>query len=105
MPERYARHYYDLYCLGHSSNKKKALDNLELLYKVVDFKRKFYPRGWAKYEDAKAGTLKLVPPLYRFEELQKDYQNMTEMFFDEYPDFQLLMEYIKELETEINSLG
>ena len=72
--------------------------------KVVDFKIKFYPRGWAHYEDAKPGTLKLVPPDYRMDELKKDYLNMQQMFFAEVPEFGELMEYIREIENEINSL-
>ena len=65
---------------------------------------KFYPRKWAKYDEAIPGTIKLVPPNNRFDELREDYKNMAEMIFDEYPDFDALMEYIQVLEDEINSL-
>ena len=104
MPARYARHYYDVYCIGHSDYKNAAYRQLDLLKKVVDFKMKFYPRGWAHYEDANPGTLKLVPPDYRMDELKKDYLNMQQMFFAEVPEFGELMEYIREIENEINSL-
>lgn len=43
---------------------KEANVQLGLLKKVVDFKMKFYPRVWAKYEEAVPGTLKLIPPGY-----------------------------------------
>ena len=104
MPSRYSRHYYDLYSIAHSENKNLAYENLELLQKVVDFKMKFYPRRWAKYEDAKPGTIKLVPPTYRLEVLKNDYIQMAEMMFGTYPSFQELMEYIAILEQELNSL-
>ena len=104
MPDRYSRHYYDLYCIAHSESKKDAFSQLDLLRRVVKFKMKFYPRKWAHYEDAKPGTLKLVPPAYRMEALRQDYASMQNMMFGETPDFDELMEYIKELETEINSL-
>lgn len=104
MPERYSRHYYDLYCIAHSKSKKDAFSQLDLLKRVVEFKMKFYPRKWAHYEDAKPGTLKLVPPAYRMEALRQDYASMQNMMFGETPDFDELMEYIKELEVEINSL-
>ncbi len=104
MPKRYSRHYYDLYCIAHSENKKIAFNDLELLQKVIEFKMKFYPRKWAKYDEAIPGTIKLVPPNNRFDELREDYKNMAEMIFDEYPDFDALMEYIQVLEDEINSL-
>lgn len=104
MPSRYSRHYYDLYCIAHSENKKAAYDNLSLLKRVVDFKMKFYPRKWAHYELAIPGTLKLLPPEYRMEALRKDYASMANMMFGEHPDFDSLMEYIRDLENEINAL-
>lgn len=104
MPDRYSRHYYDLYCIAHSESKEDAFSQLDLLGRVVEFKMKFYPRKWARYEDAKPGTLKLVPPAYRMEALRQDYASMQNMMFGETPAFDELMEYIKELETEINSL-
>ena len=104
MPMRYSRHYYDLFCIAHSENKDAAYSNLELLKKVVDFKMKFYPRKWAQYEAAKPGSLKLCPPIDRFKELQKDYSDMQGMMFGESPTFEDLMEYIKQLEDELNTL-
>jgi len=104
MPDRYSRHYYDLYCIAHSENKKRAFQNLELIKKVVDFKMKFYPRKWAQYENAKPGTMKLVPPIYRIEALRKDYEYMAEMVFGTYLKFDELMSYMVILEKEINQL-
>lgn len=105
MPKRYSRHYYDLYCIAHSENKIEAFNNLELLKKVVEFKMKFYPRKWARYEDAIPGTIKLMPPSYRIAELEKDYISMSEMMFGEYPAFVELVRYIEELEKEINLIS
>lgn len=105
MPERYSRHYYDLYCIAHSENKQPAYENIDLLRRVVEFKMKFYPRKWAQYEKAVPGTMKLVPPDYRLDALRKDYENMSEMMFGEYPSFDELMSYISELESEINQLS
>ena len=84
MPKRYSRHYYDLYCIAHSENKTAAFEDLELLKKVVTFKMKFYPRKWAKYEEAIPGTIKLVPPAFRFDSLRTDYEDMAEMMFGQY---------------------
>lgn len=104
MPRRYSRHYYDLFCIAHSDNKKLAFADLSLLKRVISFKMKFYPRKWARYEEAVPGTIKLIPPYFRFDELRDDYNNMTEMMFGEYPEFDNLMSYIQILENEINKL-
>ena len=52
MPQRYSRHYYDLYRMAATPVKEAAFSRLDLLKKVVDFKMKFYPRAWAKYPEA-----------------------------------------------------
>lgn len=104
MPKRYSRHYYDLYCIAHSENKQAAFNNLDLLQRVVDFKMKFYPRKWARYDEAVPGTIKLTPPSYRLDALRADYENMSEMMFGDFPDFNTLMDYIAVLQYEINQL-
>ncbi len=104
MPQRYSRHYYDLYRMAATPVKKAAFSQLELLKKVVDFKMKFYPRGWAKYQEAVPGTLKLVPPEYRFPALEADYDAMKDMLYGDVPTFGAVMAAIRELEKEINTL-
>lgn len=103
MPQRYSRHYYDLYKMSLSSVKEAAFSHQELLQKVVEFKMKFYPRAWAKYEEAVPGTIKLVPPEYRFSDLQTDYEAMKDMIFGEIPDFKTVLFGVGELEKEINA--
>ncbi len=105
MPERYSRHYYDLACMAKSSIKTEALSDLRLLQQVVDFKRKFYPATWAKFEEAKSGSLKLVPPEYRIKELEADYRAMEQMIFDKELSFEEILEILQELEDEINSFS
>ena len=63
---------------------------------------KFYPRKWARYEDALVRSLKLVPREYRFSEIEKDYKAMAEMIYGEYPTFEEIIKVLKELEKEIN---
>ena len=79
-----------------------ALEDKELLKKVTEFKMKFYPRKWARYEDALVGKLKLVPRECRFSEIEKDYKAMEEMIYGEYPKFDEIIKVLKELEKEIN---
>lgn len=84
--------------------KEAAFSQLDLLKKVVDFKMKFYPRGWAKYPEAVPGTLKLIPPEYRFAALEADYDSMKDMLYGDVPTFDTVMEAVRELEKEINTL-
>jgi len=104
MPMRYSRHYYDLFCIAMSEHKATALEQLDLLQRVVEFKMKFYPRSWAKYNEAVQGLIKLVPPDSRLNALQDDYDSMAEMLFGDYPPFGELMGVIGDLEAEINHI-
>ena len=103
IPERYSRHYYDLYCMAQKGVLEKALAQKDLLIQVAEFKRTFYPRKWAQYEYARIGTLKLVPAAHSLERLHSDYAMMQSMIFGNYPDFDQMMLSIKELETRINA--
>ena len=105
IPLRYSRHYYDLAMMAKSDIKTKALSDIGLLKSVVAFKQKFYTCNWAKYEEAVPGTMKLVPPEYRYEELKDDYKAMQNMIFGTIISFDEILAVLKELETEINSLN
>ena len=104
MPQRYSRHYYDLYRMATTPVKEAAFSRLDLLKKVVDFKIKFYPRAWAKYSEAVPGTLKLIPPEYRFAALEADYDSMKDMLYGDVPTFGAVIDAVRELEKEINTL-
>ena len=104
MPTRYSRHYYDLAMMSKSEVKNEALADLDLLQNVVEFKQKFYPRTWAKYEEAIPGTLKLLPPEFRLDSLEKDYKAMQNMIFDKYISFDEIIGILENLEKEINEV-
>ena len=84
--------------------KEAAFSQLDLLKKVVDFKMKFYPRAWAKYPEAVPGTLKMIPPEYRFTALKTDYDSMKDMLYGDVPTFDTVIAAVRELEKEINTL-
>ncbi len=104
MPSRYSRHYYDVYKISLSKYKEKAYSDLDLLTKVRDFKKKFYPSSWAKYDTAVPGQFILVPNESRLAELKVDFDKMKEMINDSDISFDQLMKEIKRIETEINNL-
>lgn len=104
MLPRYSRHYYDVYKISLTKYKDKAYSNLDLLTKVRNFKKKFYPVSWAKYDSAVPGEFILVPNEERIKELKEDYENMKEMLNDDSISFEQLIEEIKKIEKEINNL-
>lgn len=102
MPRRYSRHYYDMYRLGHSFVLERAVEDTDLLARVVRFKEKFYRTPWSRLSDAKPGTLRLLPPAFRMKELEDDYGSMRPMLFGDFPSFGDIVAYMGELESIIN---
>jgi hypothetical protein len=84
--------------------RSRALGDPELLKSVVEFKKRFYPRGWADYDKAKPGSFKLVPPERALNAMRKDYDAMGEMIFGRCPAFDAIIDGLMILENEINDL-
>ena len=103
LPGRYSRHYYDLYCMAKSPVKDRALADTDLLARVVAFKDKFYRCPWARYDLAKRGTMRLMPPEHNVPKLRDDYEHMQNMIFGEKPDFDAILEAVSVLENDINT--
>ena len=103
-PIRYSRHFYDLYVMSQQPVKNKALLRLDLLKDVVEFKTKFYYSSWAKYDLAKVGTFRLVPPERLIKHFEDDYAKMNVMIFGDYPAFAEILQGLQKLEDEINNL-
>jgi hypothetical protein len=68
----------------------------------VRHKETFYPSGWAHYELARPGSLRLVPREERIAALATDYRNMGVMIFGETPAFDSIIKTLAVLEHEIN---
>ncbi len=99
---RYSRHFYDLYKMLKSKTKDESYEDLQLLYKVVEFKKKFYPCNWAKYDDIYSGELKLFLSREAIDSFSKDYTSMSIMIFGDKPTFEEIMRDLKIFEVEIN---
>ncbi|KAF0156797.1 MAG: hypothetical protein FD159_1659 [Syntrophaceae bacterium] len=102
IPLRLSRHYYDTSRLILSGIGEKATDHPELLQRVVEHKKVFFPSGWAHYEEAIQGKLRLTPHPGRIRQLEEDYDKMREMFFAERPAFAELLRILEEWETHFN---
>jgi hypothetical protein len=104
-PPRNSRHYYDLAQMAVSPVRGAALADLGLLASVAEFKQRFYPRGWARYDLAKPGTLRLIPEHHVLSAVREDYSAMANMIYGEYPDIETIMDRLQVLEDEINGLA
>ena len=106
IPPRYSRHYYDLYKLATSPICDAAFAQASLLKDVVEFKQRFYPSAWARYDLAIPGTIKLLPTRQeQLKNLERDYQEMQVMLFGERPEFSAILDALQALEFQINALG
>ncbi len=102
LPPRMSRHYYDVYRMAKLGILDRALQNPDLLGQVAVFKGRFYPQKWARYELAKLGTLRLVPPTHNLKSLQRDYVAMAGMIYGERPEFEGLIDEVTRIETLVN---
>ncbi len=102
LPDRYSRHYYDVAMMAEGKIRDEALADRELLAQVVKHKETFYPMGWARYDLARPGSLRLVPPDNRLAALEQDYKKMGVMIFGEQPPFGWILDRLGALEKDIN---
>jgi hypothetical protein len=100
--DRQSRHYYDFVRLYEHELGKAAIKDIELLLKVARHKEVFFPAAWARYADARPGSLRLVPPAPRLPELEQDYRKMREMIFSDPPAFEHLLEVLSQIEQAVN---
>lgn len=103
--ERIARHYYDLSQLADHEIGGKALQAMPMLETVALDKARLFRSKWARYDLAKPGTLRLVPPEARSLTLSEDLSKMIEsgMFGGEPPTWPAILERLARLEAAINS--
>ncbi len=101
---RLSRHYYDVFCLYQGDIGERALGQAHLLESVVRHKSLFFRSGWANYETAVPGSIRISPTEARIDDLKRDYQAMAEMFFGEPPSFDDILQVTSELEERINSV-
>lgn len=97
-----SRHYYDVAMMRATPQGVNALDNTALLDAVREHKLLLFKRGWEKLEEAKPGSIRLVPQDGIKDDLAKDYKAMSGMMFGEAPDFNWVLGEIAKLEEAIN---
>ena len=105
--ERLSRHWYDLARLADHEVGQQAMGDSELLRDVLRIKETFYRSGFSHYDQCIAGGLRLIPDEPLLEVLRQDYQAMlaAQMFYGDTLVFESIVERLRRLEAEINSIG
>ena len=104
-PKQLSRHWFDLVCLTAHDIGRTAIADRNLLTDVVRHKKVFFHAGNANYDHCLDGRLRLVPDDDQLAALQSDYADMRRARFvgDDAPEFDGLMDKIREIETRANS--
>jgi len=104
VPLRMSRHYYDISAMAGSPIYKRALENISLLKTVTEHKALFFKASWAHYEEATPAGLRLLPRDDQMSALKNDYRQMQQMFFEEPPTFDQIIEKLRDIEKEVNRI-
>ncbi len=102
LPLRQSRHFFDFYQLIQSNIKNLAVQNENLLNRVSEHKKMYFRSGWANYDNARKGTLNLIPQDRVLKSLQNDYIQMKEMFYGEPVRWDNIISEIEKFETQFN---
>lgn len=86
---------------------QQALADSELLRDVLRIKETFYRSGFSYYDRCITGGLRLIPDEPLLDALRQDYQAMlaAQMFYGDILTFRTILERLRQLEAEINSIG
>jgi hypothetical protein len=97
-----SRHYYDVAVMRETAVASNAIADGDLLARVREHKQRLFSRAWEKLDEAKPGTLHLVPQADIQPALAADYRAMSGMMFGEPPSFAWLLAALEKLEEDIN---
>ena len=103
-PQRLSRHWFDLACFSRHGTGYAALSDRALLEDVVRYKKVFFDAGYANYDHCLDGRLRLVPDEDQLASLKSDYDAMRTagIVSANAPEFGVLIEQLRILETEAN---
>ena len=102
MRSRLSRDCYDVCCMAAHPAGQRAMEDLDLLARVVRHKRTYFQSAWANYDAARPGSLRLVPADSRLADLKADYQQMQEMFTEPPPPLNEILRQLRNIEDTLN---
>ncbi len=106
MPQdrnRISRHYYDAALLTDSGAGRTALADHDLLAAVREHNLIAFPASWKRFEEAVPGGIRLVPEGALANAIRRDYAAMQDMIYRNAPDFEWVIERLREAEETVNS--
>lgn len=101
-PDRFSRHYADTASLAQTPAGAAAIEQREVMEKVVAWKSQFFGSAWARYDLAKPGTFRLTPAPDRIATLSRDYEVMRSMYLSPPDSFETILNSLQKLEDQIN---
>ena len=104
LKPRMSRHWSDVAAMSIGDSFTDQELSLDLLRQVIEFKKTYFASGWAHYETAVPGTLRIVPNQALEKILRHDYDQMKEMFWGAPVSFDEVLAQLNALEHRINSL-
>lgn len=102
LADRMSRHYYDMAQLITHETHSRALEQIDLLDQVAHYKSVFFKAAWANYENARPGSLRLLPNPELKAALRRDYVGMQEMIIWDTPLFDNILKTIEVFEAKLN---
>ena len=94
--------YCDVAIMAKGKISDEALAAKDLQTQVVKHEETSCPSGWARYDLARPGSVRLVPPDSRVAALEQNYKRMGVMIFGEQPAFGWVLDRLGTLEKRIN---
>lgn len=103
--DRMSRHLYDIFKLSSTIHAKNVLANRELYAEIVNHRQSFTRLGGVDYRLHNPHTVNPIPPANLMGAWRRDYVTMQEqMIHAESPDFEKILETIKDYIEKINQL-
>ncbi len=101
-PDRFSRHYADTAAIAAHPAASEALSRDDIRDRVVGWKSLFFGSKWARYDLARPGSFRLLPPSARLPSLRSDYEAMRDMYPREPIQFDRILATLADLERRIN---
>lgn len=105
MAERHSRHLYDLIQMKRKGIVNKVITDPDLYKTVVEHRRNWIRLKDMEYDNHYPASLSFIPPAYVMQKYKDDYEIMrTEMIYGKSPDFEALIESLRELNEDVSKI-